>query len=344
LFAAPHAGWRTTGKNIILAIEMILIKQHNSHQVAHLYEHLFVMAVDDFFFKKKLFAYLDYEYTARTIYGVLYFAIDLHTEEAKKFEGDIHSLEIPLKDTAIHTAIIQLGSELKHNLGVVGKDTADLNAIREELLAIEKKPWQSIKDVSTIDPRVAKLVPGSLYIPQDKTILPVRKVNVTFALDKEFADGHKELLPLYNEINELMSENMRTDLYYLFGFYSMGKTRWPKDKAFKLIHAFHISETYPLNFSLVGDAVEDSLLDLYECKAFQRLITQLHDADHSKPDKIFPGVNYTFKQTGLIVGEKGWQRIATDENCDKILSHMKVTISTGRSRVSLNVTSTLDVE
>lgn len=187
-------------------------------------------------------------------------------------------------------------------------------------------------------------MPGSLYTPQDKTTIPVRKVNVAFALDKSFADGHIDILPLYNEISELMSENVRIGLYKECGFYSMDKTHSPRSQTIKLVHAFHVSENYPLDPLLVGDVVEDSLLDLYEFDAFSRLTMQLHDVDYTDSDKIFPGVNYTFKQTGLIVGKKGWQRIATEDNCKLILSHMKLTGSTGRNRVSLNLASTLGIE
>jgi hypothetical protein len=321
---------------------MILIKQHNSHQAAHLYEHMFCMAVDDFFYDNKLFPYLDYHYIAKTVRGTIYFSIYLHTEESKKLEGEIRDLKIYNEDKDLHIAIIQLGSELKHNLGHTSeRDSTDWSAVQEELSTIEKKPWQNTADVDVIDPQATRLVHGSLYIPQDKTAIPVRKVNVAFTLDKDFADDHKELLPLYNEISELMSENTCAELYGMFGFYSVAITRSPKNKVIKLTHSFHVADVYPLKLPLVRDTIEDSIIDLDEDKAFQRLIARLHVADHSTPDEALMGVNYVFKQTGLIVGAKGWQRIATDENCEKILAHMKVTVSTGHSRLSMNVNSVL---
>jgi len=323
---------------------MILIKQHNSHQVAHLYEHLFCMAIDDFFYENKLFPYVDYGYTAKTIYGVFYFAIDLHTEKAKKLEGSIQRLKISLEKAALHAAIIQLGSEMECNLGVIGESTPNWKVVWEELLIIEGKPWRNIKDVDIIDPRTAKLVPGSIYILKNKTLLPVRKVNVTFALDKEFVDGHKDLLPLYHEIGEMMAENVRANLYRGVGFYSMGITRSPKNQALKLIHAFHISEAYPLKMSLVSESIEESLFGLYQFGAFQRLMTQLRNVSHSDPNKIFPGVNHIFEQTGLITGEKGWRRIATEDNCEMILSHMKVSIEADASSISLDIATTFKLD
>ncbi len=302
------------------------------------------MAVDDFFYDNKLFPYLDYEYTAKTIGGVLNFEIDLYTQEAKDLSSHVRQLKISITDDALHIAVLQLNAELQHNLAATGEETVNWNAVREELLTIESKPWQNIEEVDIIDLHASKLVPGSFYTPQDKTAVTVREASVTFALDEEFAKEHRELLPLHCELSELMSENVRADLYSRFGFYSAGTTRNDDGLTLELTHTFHILHLDPTKLSSIREAVEDSIIDLYKLEVFQRLTAQLHNANHSDPDKIFPGVNHIFKQTNLIVGEKGWKRIATKDNCKMLLSHMKLSISAGQSSTSLDVASLLDIK
>jgi hypothetical protein len=301
------------------------------------------MAVDDFFYDNNFFPYLDYEFTGRVFHDVIYFNIAFNTTEAKRLADKLPHLTVSLDDKEFHTAIIQIGSELEHNLGVAGKDTPDWDAVRDELRGIEARPWRSIDDIDVINPRDVRLVPGSLYVPQDKTKMPARKVKVTYALDPTFAERHKDLLPLYWQLAILMSENIKADLYAKFGFYSKGITRKPKHRVNKLIHLFHISPLVPLDLPYVREMIELSLLALRDAKAFKRLAADLRLATHDDTDHILPGPHYMFERTDVLIGAKGWHRIATDENCGLILSHMKVTVSTGRERASTKIGSVLDL-
>lgn len=319
--------------------EMILIKQHNSHEVAHLYEHLFGMAVDDLFYDHKLFPYLDYEYVAKTIRGVLYFSLVLHTIKARRLKSAIYGIRISVVDETFYTAIIQLSTELKHNVSVVGNNIANWNAVREELLEIDKSPWQKIDDVDIIEPKLIKLIPGSLYIPRDKTALPIREISVRFAINGNLTNN-KELLPLYSEISELMSENVRADLYSQFGLYSIDVRRDYKNKAWELTHIFNVVDINPPNRQSLSEAVENSLIDLRDSGAFQRLTGQLRNADFNDTSKASPGVHHIFKQTGLLVGEKGWQRIATTDNCDIIRSNIKVILAIDQEEAPVDVSLT----
>lgn len=100
---------------------MIIIKQNNSHQVAHLYEHLFCMAVEDLFYHKHLFPYVDYQLSSQMLRGgIIYVNITLHTSEAKQLIDKLPELTIPLNDRSIHTAIIQIISEKEQYLGTRG--------------------------------------------------------------------------------------------------------------------------------------------------------------------------------------------------------------------------------
>lgn len=223
----------------------------------------------------------------------------------------------------------------------MGDGTANWHAVREELLAVESTPWQDIEDISIIDLHATKLVAGSMYIPQDKTMHAAHEARITFAFNKKFTKEHRELLPLCSELSELLSKNVRADLYSQFGFYSTGTTCHNKGRGFELIHTFDVLQLNPTKLSQVHKVVEDSIFDLHKLKGFQRLMAQLRHPRHNNRDKIFPSVNYIFKQTNLIIGKKGWQRIATKSNCDIVLSHMELSINIGDDTASLGVASLL---
>lgn len=323
--------------------EMILIKQHNSHEVAHLYEHLFCRAVDDFFYDHELFPYLDYELTGLAFRDIIYAHVTLKTKEAKQLADELTRLTVPLDDIPFHTALVQIFAEKEHHLGVAGDDTPDWEAVRKELREIDKRPWRHIDDIDIVTPLEVQMVPGSLYVPLEKKSEPARRVRVTFTLDQAFADEHQELLPLFWKLAMLMSENTTTSLCATFGFYSRGLVRRPKRQATKLIHRFHIPPMYPLELPKVRESIRSTLLDMHDSKAFKRFVAELCLASHADPDRILPGPHYIYERTRILVGAKGWQRLATDENCNLILSHMKVTVSAGRQRASTKVGSILDL-
>ncbi len=302
------------------------------------------MAVDNFFYERKLYPYLDYDLTARVFHGVIHAHFDLNTKEAKRLADELPKITVPLDDATLHTALVQIFAEKEHNLGVTGKETADWNAVREELGKIDAQPWQHIDEIDIINPQDTKLVHGSVYVPRDIVKMPARKARVTFELDASFADQHSELLLLYWHVAMLISENVVADFYATFGFYSKAMTRRPKHRATKIVHLFHIPPAYPLELPKVRDEIEDSILDLHDAKAFQRLTTELRLATHVDSERILPGPHFMYERTELLAGSKGWERIATDENCDLILSHMKVTVSTGRSRASTRIGPLLNLQ
>jgi len=324
---------------------MILIKQHNSQQVAHLYEHLFCMAVDGFFYEASLYPYLDYDISARVFPGGLIYAdIALHTPDAKALKDKVTSISIALDDRSLNAATIQLMSELEQSLGVTGDKAPDFDAVRKELGVIDSSPWNDIDEVDLIDSRSIRLVAGSIYLTKEKKEMPARRVRVSFSLSQGFADAHLDLLPVFWLLARLMSANVLAALYSRDGFYGKGISHTPKGRTTRLIHDFNIVPHYPLDLKAVLATIEDALLDLHDTGAFTRLIADLHSISHGNSNHIFPDPEYMFNRTGLLLGTKGWNRIATDENCNLILSHMKVTVSTGRNRASVKVGQVLDIE
>jgi hypothetical protein len=72
-------------------------------------------------------------------------------------------------------------------------------------------------------------------------------------------------------------------------------------------------------------------------------VVELCKVSHSHQEQAFPNPHFLFERTNILIGAKGWRRIATDENCEEILSHMKVTVSAGHGRASMNVASLFDI-
>jgi hypothetical protein len=316
---------------------MILIKQHNSHTVAHLYEHLFGMAIDDFFYDNKLFPYLDYDVIARTIHGIIYIDITLNTDEAKELIDRLPDLKISLGEPSFDVAIGQISSELRYVLGIVGGSEPNWGAVRDELREIEAKQWQNIDDVDILDPRKSELIQGALYEPKHKKKIKTRKIEVSYELDEKFANEHKEMRPLFTQISSVMSENVRADLYSEFGFYAYELKFEPEFHARRLVRSFRFPYAAHLDIKEVYEVIHNSLVDLSDAGAYNRFIGQLKQVKSTDLGILFPNPYNNYKHTDVVIGAKGWNRIATDANCNMLLSQMVVHLRIDEKIISIKL-------
>lgn len=320
---------------------MILIKQHNSHHVARLYMHLFCMAVDNFFYNKRLFPYLDYDLSTRVVRGIIYVNISLYTPQANQLADELPRLKVPLDNESRTIAIVQIVADKKQFFGVTGKKQPDFEALNKELIVLDDSSWQDVDKFDLVSPQDNQLVHGAFYPLPDRGEVAVSDVNVAFSLDKAFADVHGELLPLFWHLAMVTSAGIGRELYVQVGFFGTGISRSPKNRATRLVRHYRATTEVALLTKDIRDMAEDVIVDLDENDAYRRMTTELRSATHNKSKRMLPNPIYMYDRTGIILGAKGWQRIATDVNCNLILSHMKVTVSTGRNRASIKVGSLL---
>ncbi|HMH70008.1 MAG TPA: hypothetical protein VK502_01290 [Candidatus Saccharimonadales bacterium] len=318
---------------------MILLKQHTSPQVAHLYEHLFGMALDDFFYEEELFNYVDYVFHAYTLLpgGIVCVDISLYTDKAKLLANKISMLTVALDDRSINTAIAQLIAEEERQLGMTS-----IENIRKELSEIEAQSWRDIDDVDEIDPKHLDLMHGALYTPQNAEKVAAQKFGIAFILDQTFTEGNRELLPLFWQLATVIHESVAAALYREVGCYSKNVTRTYTRETTKLTRFFHINPGLPVEASNALAIVGDVLLDLHATGTFKRFITELATTSFNDPHRPAPDPALMFNPGAVLIGAKGWRRIATDANCKLVLSRMKVMVSAGRKRSSLKVGSVLN--
>lgn len=322
-------------------MDMILIKQHNSQQVAHLYEHIFCVALDDFFYENKLFPYLDFDIVGRTFRGVIYVKIHLYTDAAKRLAKKIPGVEIYFDEQKLNIAIIQLGAELQEVLGIAGEGNDSKKILAEELYVLDQQSWKDIDDVAVVDLHKAELIPGALYRVDGAKKLPTKKNEVLYSVDDAFTGSHRDVLPLFPDIAQLISASVRAVLYGQFGFYPDGFSFAPENQTAELVHSFRTAQSLKFSVNDVRVAVEDTIGELHKEKAFERLTGELGRVTDYDSDVIVSDPYAVYERTGVIIGVKGWQQIATKENCDMILAHMKVTIKVGDESTSFNVASAL---
>lgn len=301
------------------------------------------MAVDNFFYDKRLFPYLDYDLSTRVVRGIIYVRISLYTSQAKKLADKLPGLKVPRDDESRTMAILQIAVDKQQMFGIVGDREPDFEALNKELSTLDDRPWQNIDSFDLVHPQDNQLVSGAFYPLAEEREFATREVDVTFSLEKPFADTHGELLPLFWHLAMVASAAVGRELYEQAGFYGTATSHKPKNRATTLVRHYRAASDVVQKLNDIRDLMEDAILDLDDGDAYRRMTAELRSVSLDDPDRMFPDPMVVHDRTGTILGSKGWNRIATDENCDLVLSHMKVTVSTGRERASTKVSSVLDL-
>ncbi|MCX4699000.1 hypothetical protein [Streptomyces sp. NBC_01373] len=319
---------------------MILFKQHSATGAAHLYEHLFGAAIDDFFYSHRLSPYVDYSFHARTLTGgIVYVDVRFHTEEAKALADQIKGITVRLDTQSITTTVTQVIAELEKAF----KITWGVEEIQKELSEIEEKPWQDFADFDELDPKAITIDAGAFYTLKNAERLPSLNLRTNFTLDQDFADSHRELLPLFWQLARLMNANAKATLHVTTTAYTKNVAHTNTDKTTRLTHDYFIHRDIHLKASQVLDVACDAIRDLQQTDGIRRFVTNLREGSDSDPYRLAPNPVTVFDQSGILIGAKGWSRITTDENCKLILSHMKVSVSVGGKRASIDVRELLNL-
>jgi hypothetical protein len=305
---------------------VILIKQCNSIQLAHLYEHLFCTAIDDLFYDNGLFPYLDYLLVGHTFHrGVVYIDLALYTDQAKELAKKVSALRIDLRQDSILIATTQLIAEKERPFGSAG-----LDAVKQALMKLHEQPWQDIDDLDIIDTKRVRRRHDVFYIAKGKP-MPARKLTVTVSLDPDFAASHRELLPFFRQLSTLIAESFQADLAIIYGYYNTEVTTKNTRRAVSLSSVMKVAYGAKMDVADVLETVLNTVSDHQKYNAYTRLATELRTASHSAPAHLMPDPELMLKRTLVLIGAKGWKKTATEENCNLLLQHMTIEVKCGRT-------------
>jgi len=300
---------------------MIIVKQHTSVQLAHLYEHLFCSRVNKLLYQRGLFPYLDYSLIGRTYHqGVVFIDLLSYTPKADKLSRQIDGLDINTSEKSITLAMSQMLAEDEYVFESSGYDT-----LKKELEGLHAQVWQNLDDVDFIDVRNARIRTGPLRLVKEKVLI-ARKLTIDIGFNATYAKECPELMPLVRQIILLISANLRLGLAERFGYYSVASKYKNTIKGVRMRNIFHVASGQAVDLNQVVDAYLDEATYLQKKGAFKRLLGGLQKVSYTNHPYLAPNSELNFKDTHYFVGSEGWKIIATKENCDAILRNISASI------------------
>ncbi|HWZ65643.1 MAG TPA: hypothetical protein VNX65_02475 [Patescibacteria group bacterium] len=313
---------------------LILIKQSNSFDLAHLYEHIFYTHIEELFYKKHLFQYLDYSLVGKTLYGTAYLDLELYAEPAIILAKEIPNLTIRLDKDNIAIAASQILAEEEAPLSSLGYET-----VRQALIDLHNQTWQNADNIELIDTKkVRKTTRPAFYIAEGKS-LPARKLQFGVTLNKDFVIQHRVLIPLFRQFAWLIMYNIHGALSDRYGYYSTRENFKSTKKVTGLFNAFKVADAYDNDVRLSNnlEACQEVIQSLRQYDAFTRHMSVLRNISYYNRPNLAPSFEENYEDTHILIGPKGWQKIATQENYELLMKHMSIELKFGHKKVSQRI-------
>lgn len=309
---------------------MILIKQDPCVQLAHLYEHLFLMRVNDFFYQHKLYKMLDYAVhgTAYEQAGIIAVECEFYTPEAQALAAEISELHIELgaDNVNLSQSFHQIMAEEQHDFVV-----ADKQKIIDRLLQLDTTPWQSLDNVAYIDTSAVRRSSSPLRLDTSSTV-PTKTLKIILGLDPQFASSHRHLAPLTNKLHRVLSLTIAPILAARYGLYPGEVYARGTVTTNELMVNRELERDIDIN-ELQRVAV-DILAYMATPETFARLINNAAHISDTHHLYASPDYERLLIETGVLVGSRGWRDTTTTYNLRQAYNHSTLMIRYGRHKTA----------
>ena len=307
-----------------------LIKHHPCVQLAHLYEHLFLRRVNDFFYAKHLFKSLDYYAHGTTTEdgGVIIVEVGVYSSEAVKYLKELEklSIEYGAENSNVSTALLQIIAEEPQILIVTNKSEV-LAGIRE----IDDTPWQSIDKIHLIE--IADTIQQPIHLTEDEAVAP-SNLYLTITAN---SDIEKSAYPLFNLIGRTLLLTATNHVCSAYGLYAgtlSGKPS-PLSITSELLAAPGLVED--IDISSVLKTAHVTIENIIANNLAQRIHHNIQQIDYLHKIDEAPSIESLIHETGVLIGSDTWKRVGTINTINQLLMNISLELHTEHSTVSLKL-------
>ncbi len=305
---------------------VILVKQHPCIQLAHLYEHLFMRAVNEFFYEKGLYKIIDYDARGITFDegGIIIADIVLYNADSMVHASQLAELRIDFGDGNVNISkeLMKILAEEPWQLYV-----ADDAAVMSELHKLDEMQWQLIDDLEVIDSRTIRRKSAPMYLT-DKHQTKPRILSITL---KAGGDLDSLSAGLFSLAARIALFTVSGKISYHYGLYDgelKNTVQKPSVKSELLVAsmvASNVDAVQVVEFSL------KVLNEMFDRKTCERIAKDLNTTNYANQSHVAPSYERILQQSGVLVGAKGWQQI-TWKDVHDVLNGATIEVKYGRTK------------
>lgn len=307
----------------------ILIKRHPSVQLAHLYEHLFLIKANELMNQRGFFKWVDYTLNGTTFDrgGVISVDFKAYNNAAADSLADILQIRIDDDEPLTIRSLMQIHAEEVYEL-----KAGSLKAIRKQLRDIDSAEWQSLDALIVLNTKDVKRASMPLHLTKNESSPPIT-TKVALEFHQEPAADNLLSYALFTIVARVILLTATYNTAKETGSYSYQLYTQLSGKRVvaELLTADRFRAHKPSLEGIVKQ-IQDTVSTMRCHDVFRRLATDLRNTSYYDNGAQAPDYEQILNDLGLLVGTEGWKTV-NEERIDDVLRQMSIRV--GRSRNNL---------
>lgn len=300
---------------------LILIKKHSAVQLAHVYEHLFLIQVNEYLYDRGLFKWLDFSINGTTYEegGLVVVDYKAYSDHAVRVTDHLMNFKIEITEERVLKALLQLKAEEKYELII-----SSYEDLISELLNLEKTPWQDLDTFTAYDTKGVRRRANPVYLTHELTNRP-RAVKVSLEIDSLYLNKDRAVIAVFNTIARFI---LFTATYRIAAESGSYQAEMYAQKAGQMITVdLHYSKAAKIpDYRTLADEVKDVVAYIRSKGGLNRLAGDFSSVSYASMPNEAPDFERILRETQIILGSEGWSKYSSEDTLLNILEHTQIIV------------------
>ncbi len=319
----PWAG-RTT------IIMITIYKNHTNHNIAHLYEHMFVARIIKQLREMNYFQYVDYDIHATTYYsGHIVITGTTYDQSLQNTLTALLNTKYTYTEKELSIAMSQIIAEYK-----VFFDGKGVRAVENAIANLENTHWLGLADINTIavqnKPRQTSLLLATNYPAQQKLI--------RISLEFPYSIEQPSSVAAFRQLANIISDNCNDYACDTLGTFIEETRYYQNSKVARLESLLTTTKRQDIAITAIIEAYANCYNYLKNAGAIYKFANEILNSPPNYEQA--PSFHGSIVDTKYIIGTPGWHSILSKDTITNILSAITLTVKIGKTKI----TTKLDIK
>ena len=249
--------------------------------------------------------------------GFVTIDIDLYTEEAVNLAHDLRQLQALTDNESLNLAMSQIAAE--NDCTII---CSDLDKLQHNIAILNKNDWQSIEEID--QPLIiSQLAEHKFLYETDNPTTSISRIS--YAL-KQPPNSDATLLALFYYLAFVIHGTVSDIANVRLGYYDLSEHTERINKSTSCICDFAALSNLADRAKL-RDIYHEVIGKMLEKAALARISRRIKSFSYGDGKMDTPNIDMYISETGIVVGEKTWQKLAEEKTITNLLNKMILEIA-----------------
>lgn len=249
--------------------------------------------------------------------GFITIDIDLYTEEAVNLAHGLRQLQAFTDNESLNLAMSQIAAE--NDCTII---CSDLDKLQHNIAILNKNDWQSIEEID--QPLIiSQLAEHKFLYETDNPTTSISRIS--YAL-KQPPNSDATLLALFYYLAFVIHGTVSDIANVRLGYYDLSEHTERINKSTSCICDFAALSNLADRAKL-RDIYHEVIGKMLEKAALARISRRIKSFSYGDGKMDTPNIDMYISETGIVVGEKTWQKLAEEKTITNLLNKMILEIA-----------------